>query len=43
MLGIGLALLLYVGYIFLQNKSEFVSPIPNESGIKVLYLSPTQK
>lgn len=37
----GLALLVYFVIIFVQNKQSFHSPIPEEKGVKVIYLTPS--
>jgi len=39
--GIGIALFLFVGYTFLKEKGKVISPIPEEKGIRVIFVSPT--
>jgi hypothetical protein len=36
----GLAFLVYFGFAFIQNRQSFHSPIPEEKGVKVIYLTP---
>lgn len=43
LIGIGLALLLFVGYNFLREKNKVISPIPEEKGVKVIFVSPSPK
>lgn len=42
LIGIGLALFLFVGYNFLKERNKMVSPIPEENGVKVIFVTPTQ-
>ena len=40
-IAIGLALLLYVGYYFIKENNKIASPIPDEKGVKVIFVTPT--
>lgn len=42
LISIGLALFLFVGYSFLKEKNKMVSPIPEEKGVKVIFVTPTK-
>lgn len=39
---IGIALLLFVGYNFFKEKDKIISPIPQEKGVKVIFVTPTK-
>ena len=41
LISIGIALLAFVGFNFLNNDNRLLSPIPDEQGIKVIFVSPT--
>lgn len=41
LIGFGCALLLFVGYTYIKSKNRMVSPIPEEQGIKVIFVSPS--
>lgn len=38
----GIALLLFVGYNFFKEKDKIISPIPQEKGVKVIFVTPTK-
>ena len=40
-LACGFAFLLFVGYTFIKSNDKIVSPIPEEKGVKVIFVSPT--
>jgi hypothetical protein len=40
-IGIGVALLLFAIFNFLQNSNRVVSPIPEEGGVRVILISPS--
>lgn len=42
LIGIGLALFFFVGYNFLKEKNKIASPIPEEKGVKVIFVTPTK-
>ena len=37
----GLALAAFVGYLMIKDKDQIVSPIPQENGVKVIFVTPT--
>lgn len=39
----GLALLIFVIFNFLKEKNKIASPIPEEQGVKVIFVTPTEK
>lgn len=39
---IGIAVLLFVGYNFLQQSNQIISPIPEPNGVRVIYVTPTK-
>lgn len=39
---IGLLLFLFIGYTFLKERNHLVSPIPEEKGVKVIFVTPTK-
>jgi len=42
LISIGLALLLFVGFNFIKDRNRTVSPIPEEEGVKVIFVTPSQ-
>ncbi len=42
LIAIGTALLLFVGYNFLKERNKMASPIPEEKGVKVIFVTPTK-
>jgi hypothetical protein len=42
LLAIGIALFIFVAYSFITSKNKLVSPIPEEDGVRVIFISPTQ-
>ncbi len=42
LIAIGIALLLFVGYGFLKERNKIASPIPEEKGVKVIFVTPTK-
>ena len=40
LIGIGIAMLLFVIYTFVSEQNRIVSPIPDEQGVKVIFVSP---
>ncbi len=42
LIGIGLALLVFLIVNLIQNQNQLVSPIPDEKGVKVIFVSPTK-
>lgn len=41
LISIGIALLLFLVMNFIQEMNRTVSPIPEESGVKVIFVTPT--
>jgi len=41
LLAVGIALFLYFLYGFLTNGNRTVSPIPDDKGVKVIFVTPT--
>lgn len=39
---VGFALLLFVGYSYLREQNKIASPIPEEKGVKVIFVTPTK-
>lgn len=42
LIAVGIALLFFVFFNFLKEKNRLVSPIPQESGVKVIFVTPTK-
>ncbi len=42
LVAIGIALLVFVGISYLQEKNKLRSPIPEERGVKVIFVTPTK-
>lgn len=42
LIGIGLALLIFVAYNFLQDRDQIASPIPEDKGVKVIFVTPSK-
>jgi len=40
LIAIGLALLVFVGYNFIKERGRIASPIPEDSGVKVIFVTP---
>lgn len=40
LIAIGIALLIFVSYNFLVEKNKIASPIPEDEGIKVIFVTP---
>ncbi len=40
LLSVGIALLLFVGYSYLKERMRVHSPIPEERGVKVIFVTP---
>lgn len=38
----GLALLIFVLYNFVREKNKMASPIPEEQGVKVIFVTPSK-
>lgn len=42
LIAVGLALLTFVIISFFENQNQFHSPIPDEKGVKVIFITPTK-
>jgi len=42
LIAIGIALLLLIGYNFWKEKNRIASPIPEDKGVKVIFVTPTK-
>lgn len=42
LIAIGLALLTFVLITFLEDQNQFHSPIPEEKGVKVIFITPAK-
>jgi hypothetical protein len=38
---LGISLLIFVFFLFYKDSSRILSPVPDEQGAKVIYLSPS--
>lgn len=41
-IALGFALLIFSIYLFFINRDEVVSPIPDNEGVRVIFVSPTK-
>jgi hypothetical protein len=42
LIAIGLALLVFIAYSFIQESKQLHSPIPEEKGVKVIFVTPSK-
>jgi len=42
LLSIGVALLIFIFYLFIKEKNKIISPIPESTGVKVIFITPTK-
>lgn len=40
LIAIGLALLVFTAYNFIKEKNKIASPIPEDQGVKVIFVTP---
>ena len=40
LIAIGLALLVFLGYSYWRQRSRFITPIPEDKGVKVIFITP---
>jgi hypothetical protein len=40
---IGIALLIFVSYNFIKEKNKTASPIPEDKGVRVIFITPATK
>lgn len=41
-IAIGLALLIFVVYSAIQKNNRMLSPVPDQEGVKVIYITPSE-
>ncbi|MBI4009285.1 hypothetical protein HY357_03560 [Candidatus Roizmanbacteria bacterium] len=42
LISIGLALMLFIAFNFIKERNRMASPIPEENGVKVIFVTPTK-
>jgi len=42
LIGCGLALIVFVAFQYVRERNKLISPVPDERGVKVIFISPTQ-
>ncbi|KKP34623.1 MAG: hypothetical protein UR23_C0035G0010 [Candidatus Roizmanbacteria bacterium GW2011_GWA2_32_13] len=42
LIAVGIALLIFVSYNFLAEKNKIASPIPEDKGVKVIFITPSK-
>ncbi len=42
LLSIGVALILFIIYSFFRERNKLVSPVPEDKGVKVIFVTPTK-
>ena len=42
LIAVGIALLIFISYNFLAEKNKIVSPIPEDKGVKVIFVTPSK-
>jgi glycopeptide antibiotics resistance protein len=42
LIAIGIALLMFVFYNFIKEKNKLASPIPEDTGVKVIFVTPSK-
>jgi len=40
LIAIGIALLMFISYNFIKEKNKMASPIPEDKGVKVIFVTP---
>lgn len=41
-IAVGLAFLIFVAYNFIKEKTKMASPIPENQGVKVIFITPSK-
>jgi hypothetical protein len=41
LIAVGIALLMFVSFNFIKEKNKIASPIPEDKGVKVIFVTPT--
>jgi hypothetical protein len=42
LIAIGVALLMFISFNFIKEKNKIASPIPEDKGVKVIFITPTK-
>ena len=42
LIGLGIALLLFIGYSLILKNNRLISPVPQDEGVKVIFVTPTK-
>jgi hypothetical protein len=42
LISVGVALILFIAYTLLRNTNKTISPLPEDTGIKVIFVTPTK-
>lgn len=42
LIAIGIALLVFISYNFIKDKNKIASPIPEDKGVKVIFVTPSK-
>lgn len=42
LIAVGIALLMFVSYNFIKEKNKMASPIPEDKGVKVIFVTPAK-
>ena len=42
LIAIGIALLVFISYNFIKEKNKMASPIPEDKGVKVIFITPSK-
>jgi len=40
LIAVGIALLVFVGYNFIKEKNKMASPIPEDKGVRIIFVTP---
>ena len=40
LISVGIALLIFVGYNFIKEKNKMASPIPEDKGVRIIFVTP---
>lgn len=43
LIAFGIALLIFVGYSFIKERGQVHSPLPEDRGVKVIFITPDQE
>ena len=42
LIAVGIALLMFVSYNFIKEKNRIASPVPEDKGVKVIFVTPSK-